>query len=1342
MQEEFLNKIIETAPSGFALHKIILNEEGLPANYIFLDVNSEFERLSGLKRSEIINKQATNVFSENREDELNKVALYGKVALNGGEKYFEYYSDAQKKYYNVTVYSPEKYHFVTIFTNINKNSKTENEINKEKERYNVLFEKSPIAFAILHPEKGLFDVNNATMKLFACKSKEQMLSLTLDKFSPKYQFNNELTSNRLKNFLEDIMHKKHMTFDCILIDSKRKEFIAKVTINLIELDGDEVLQVAIQDVADEREAEAILCKSEEKYRSVFENTGTASIIIEENMIISSVNTKFEELSGYSAKEIEGKKYWTEFVLSDDIEMMKEQHKLRRKINKIVLNNYEFRFVNKNNEIKDIFLTIDIIPETKISIASLLDITERKQNEKKFKELNEKLILQNEEYLSVNEELTESIEYIKDINEELSKVIEKAEESEEKFKAIFNNNPNPIHLINSNFEIVLTNLKLLQIKNLKQEEIIGKKCYEIYHNRQDLCENCTVKHVFEKKESYKSENSIILYDGSVRYFETYAYPIFNQKNEISYVVETTRDITDKKKAEERLKHNLKFQELISNISSNFVGIYNKDDSINNLLKVIGEYSNASRSYLFLINNNEEIMSSEYEWCNKGVTPQINNRKNLPTNIFPWLMMRLRKGESIYIKDIEDLLEEAAAEKEIFESQDIKSVIILPLSINNNLIGFIGFNNVEKTEIWDNDSLHILQIVSQILANTFQRFQAEEIIKKSEEKYRNLIETTNTGYLIADKKGFVIDANIVYIGLSGHSTLEEIKGRNVLEWTAKQNIEKTKVAIRECVDKGFIRNLEVNYVDKKGKHTPIQINSTVLEKDGQLLTLCRDITERKKTEIALRDSEEKFKKMYENTILPIARITLDNKIIAVNNAYCNMLGYTEEELQQKTIKDITYPDSIAENLKKQKQLGKGEIDSFELEKKLIHKDGHTIIGILNASLIRDEYGKPLYILGNVLDITARKEAEEKLKESESYNRALFYDSNIPMVVMNSKTKKYIDCNNAAIKIYGFNSKEEVLGKTPYDVSAKIQYNGEPSEIEAIAKINKAMEKDSVIFEWKHQRANGEIWDAEVQLMSIKYKGEEFLQFSLLDITERRRARKQLRENEKRLKELNATKDKFFSIIAHDLITPIGSIVNFSDLLIDNLFNYSKEKRIEFTKIINDSSKNTFNLLQNLLEWSRTQTNRIKLRPEIFSVSELVDENIILLENNANAKNISIVSEINTNHKVFADKNMISTVIRNLVSNAIKFTDNGNVTIFSELKEDYLIISITDTGIGMEKEVINKLFKIEDTISTKGTSGEKGTGLGLVLCKEFVEKNKGKIWVESEEGKGSKFSFTLPI
>ncbi|MCA1745812.1 MAG: PAS domain-containing sensor histidine kinase [Bacteroidales bacterium] len=249
-------------------------------------------------------------------------------------------------------------------------------------------------------------------------------------------------------------------------------------------------------------------------------------------------------------------------------------------------------------------------------------------------------------------------------------------------------------------------------------------------------------------------------------------------------------------------------------------------------------------------------------------------------------------------------------------------------------------------------------------------------------------------------------------------------------------------------------------------------------------------------------------------------------------------------------------------------------------------------------------------------------------------------------------------------------------------------------------------------------------------------------VFDITEKKRKEEALFENEQQLREALASRDKFMSIISHDLKSPFNSLMGFSALLMDGSKKRESEKIDKYARLIYETSQNTYNLLLNLLEWSRFQTGRMACKPELLSVQKMVLEALSVLESQAVSKAIKISTRIDDGLSIEADNQMISAVLRNLISNAVKFTHKGGfIHIEGEGTELGVRFSVSDNGVGIKADDFPKLFRVDGDFSLAGTDNEKGTGLGLSLCKEFVEKHKGHIWVESEWGKGSTFIFTLP-
>jgi signal transduction histidine kinase len=237
-------------------------------------------------------------------------------------------------------------------------------------------------------------------------------------------------------------------------------------------------------------------------------------------------------------------------------------------------------------------------------------------------------------------------------------------------------------------------------------------------------------------------------------------------------------------------------------------------------------------------------------------------------------------------------------------------------------------------------------------------------------------------------------------------------------------------------------------------------------------------------------------------------------------------------------------------------------------------------------------------------------------------------------------------------------------------------------------------------------------------------------------------ELKQKNTELEQLNKTKDTFLSILAHDLKNPLNTIIGFAEILESRYQKITEEKKIHFIKIINTTSQKTYNLLENLLFWSRSQTNSIEYKPAQVSLPKIIKENLFFIQENAKAKKVSIRQQLDPNCIAFADENMVNTVVRNLLSNALKFNKiGGNIDVTCKNNNNEILIEVIDTGIGMSRENLENLFTVNDKFTRRGTSGEKGTGFGLLLCKDFIEKNGGKIWVSSESDIGTTLAFTLP-
>ena len=464
--------------------------------------------------------------------------------------------------------------------------------------------------------------------------------------------------------------------------------------------------------------------------------------------------------------------------------------------------------------------------------------------------------------------------------------------------------------------------------------------------------------------------------------------------------------------------------------------------------------------------------------------------------------------------------------------------------------------------------------------------------------------------------------------------------------------------------------------------------------------------------------------------------NNTIIYCSPSIENLLGYTAEEYSTNiSLSDFVHPDDYVNVQSEYTRLTKGEAPD-PVRYRMIKKSGEMIWVETSGRPIHTTGGEYIGFRTSSRDINQLMLTELALKESEEKFKQLFQFMD-EGIVRTDNNGTIILANNALAKMFGFSLPTDLIGKhitTLYpaetrELMSKELRNGQQlNNYEIFTKTKQGKEMYVLCNIKENINRDGEVI------------GREGI---IRDITELKLIELALRKSEGKLKEANSTKDKFISILAHDLKSPFSSLMGFSELLMDEAENFNNEKIKRFVNNISETSSSTYAFLEELLEWARSQRNMVAFDTENIQLIQIVEECISLLSNLSKAKNIEILRAVPRELYVVADRNMLKTILRNLVSNAIKFTaKSGQVKIAAGIKQSFIEIIVSDTGIGMNTNTIQSLFKIGETKSGKGTEGERGTGFGLLLCKEFIEKQGGTIEVESESGKGSNFRFTMPV
>ncbi len=640
------------------------------------------------------------------------------------------------------------------------------------------------------------------------------------------------------------------------------------------------------------------------------------------------------------------------------------------------------------------------------------------------------------------------------------------------------------------------------------------------------------------------------------------------------------------------------------------------------------------------------------------------------------------------------------------------------------------------------------------------QTQNILFQTKQTYQDIFNTLDEAIYILDESGTFIDVNEGAARLY-KCTRSELIGLNPSKVAAagRNNLDEISKMNSDTFRTGISSQFEFWAMRKSGEIFPKDVRTykgRYFDRDV-LIATARDISQRKNTEITLMENEKILNHFFTQSTTGFFFMMIDKPIVwndsidkekildyvfanqritKVNQALLDQYG-----AQEKDFVGLTPMDFHSKDLESGRRAWSKLFDNGirHYETKEYKFDGTPIYFFGDYVCLYDSEGKITGHFGIQIDITDRKLAEEALKVSEERYRILF--DTMPTGFYQSTPDGYfLDANPAMLKMLGYDSLEEL--KTVHIPTTIYISESERDEI-----LTENSEFTNQLETYRLKSKNGDIIWLEDNARYVKDTDGNILYHEGLckDITGRKQAEEVLRHSENKLKELNATKDRFFSIIAHDLKNPIGSYREIISMLYDKYSSFSDEERLEFLGAVKESSKQMYELLDNLLEWSRSQRGLIQFNPVETNLYMLAENCESFLQLSALKKNIELLNKIPTDTISIVDPNLINIILRNLVSNAIKFSKEGGKIIVG-LNEAYndkgLCVYIKDSGLGMSPVNINKLFQIDKNVSTRGTAGEKGTGLGLILCKEFVEKHGGKIWVESEEGVGSTFSFTLPL
>ncbi|WP_348822646.1 PAS domain S-box protein [Flavobacterium aestuarii] len=653
------------------------------------------------------------------------------------------------------------------------------------------------------------------------------------------------------------------------------------------------------------------------------------------------------------------------------------------------------------------------------------------------------------------------------------------------------------------------------------------------------------------------------------------------------------------------------------------------------------------------------------------------------------------------------DEKIPEPKLFHSTEIDIVTVAISQLADRLISALKENISKSNLILEKETL-ITAIGTNLTGGMIFRLTTHE---NGLRQFTYLSGSFKKLYGYSPEEG-IADPLIIF----GSVVKEDVQSLLDAETASKRDLSTYRCEVRMINPDGTIRI-------SRFVSTPTLMEDGSISWDGIEL----DITDLKKAQADLQQNQFLLESITEGLPDSIFAKDINGCFLFVNSALANRVNKKPQDFLGKDTNVLFLPDEANKTLEKDFEIMKsGVIQTYEEEKMTLTGKAFYLT---TKGPIMDGESNIVGLFGISRDITKQKREEEALRVSQEKFEFAFDSSPNAILIQDEGTGRYLGANASATSVFGY-SKEEILGKTPLELSL---YKDLANRKKVLETLKRELYIDNMEIVGRHKLG----MDLNLLLTVVRrfIDNKPFLYINVQDVTERKKV-------ELELQKLNLDKDRFISILGHDLRGPVNSISTLLDILNKNFNDMSMEEIEEIIHLVYQSTKRTSRLLDDVLLWATAKSGKMEFNPQRINFKKDCKVIAELLQFTASVKKIDVELICEDSLVVYADKNMLDTVLRNLISNALKFTrEGGNIKIAAKKNSDETVVSIIDNGVGISTKDIDKIFDKAQLFSSIGTNEEKGTGFGLKLCQEFIEKHGGKIWVESEAGIGSAFHFSLP-